>query len=486
MPTKRNKNQIRRSRVKQKKLDGTNGNDKLQKDDQIRAESTPSLESLVEEDKPELQENVLYLQYQNVFNRFNDNQLQVGDETATGEVVRGSDDEVGLSSNNQSDSEEGTGEQISRKKLRKQNKLPLASLKSFSNRPQVIEWFDADARDPYILVSIKSQLNVVPVPAHWSSKREYLSSRRGIEKPAFQLPDYIRSTGIQEMRNNENNLSLRQLQREKVQPKSGRLDIDYQKLHDAFFKFQTKPRLLGFGDVYYEGRETVDQYLNEAKKARPGVISKELRAALGLPENNPNVPPPWIANMKILGKPPAYANMVIPGLDCEYSADGYKSPADFERANESQKTESSLWGSLENVESSDEVSESDAGDDDSEQSDSDLTRRNDDLASSLKGGVDHNINKHDSQKDTPHHNIEPFFPGEHERSSKEPQEDEAQPKELYTVIEPEGSHFPNGLFENKEGYKFAKEEGARESGPSWRQNHEGLISEGEDDLKFTF
>ena len=28
--------------------------------------------------------------------------------------------------------------------------------------------------------------------------------------------------------------------RERVQPKTGKVDIDYQKLHDAFFKFQTK------------------------------------------------------------------------------------------------------------------------------------------------------------------------------------------------------------------------------------------------------
>ena len=29
--------------------------------------------------------------------------------------------------------------------------------------------------------------------------------------------------------------------REKVRPKLGKIDIDYQKLHDAFFKWQTKP-----------------------------------------------------------------------------------------------------------------------------------------------------------------------------------------------------------------------------------------------------
>lgn len=35
----------------------------------------------------------------------------------------------------------------------------------------------------------------------------------------------------------------------------GKLDIDYQVLHDAFFKYQTKPHLSGLGDIYYEGKE---------------------------------------------------------------------------------------------------------------------------------------------------------------------------------------------------------------------------------------
>lgn len=30
----------------------------------------------------------------------------------------------------------------------------------------------------------------------------------------------------------------------------GKIDIDYQKLHDAFFKFQTKPKMTEFGELY--------------------------------------------------------------------------------------------------------------------------------------------------------------------------------------------------------------------------------------------
>jgi hypothetical protein len=42
--------------------------------------------------------------------------------------------------------------------------------------------------------------------------------------------------------------------RERVQPKMGKIDIDYEKLHDALFKFRSKPPLTGFRDMYYEGK----------------------------------------------------------------------------------------------------------------------------------------------------------------------------------------------------------------------------------------
>jgi Domain of unknown function (DUF382) len=48
------------------------------------------------------------------------------------------------------------------------------------------------------------------------------------------------------------------------QGKMGKLDIDYQVLHDAFFKYQTKPNLSGLGELYYEGKEF------EARVSQPG------------------------------------------------------------------------------------------------------------------------------------------------------------------------------------------------------------------------
>jgi Domain of unknown function (DUF382) len=72
----------------------------------------------------------------------------------------------------------------------------------------------------------------VPVPRHWSQKRKYLQGKRGIEKPAFQLPDFIEATGISEMRRayaeKEDAKRLKQKQRDKTRPGMGKLDIDYQ------------------------------------------------------------------------------------------------------------------------------------------------------------------------------------------------------------------------------------------------------------------
>ena len=53
----------------------------------------------------------------------------------------------------------------------------------------------------------------------------------------------------------EETKKLKSKQRSRMQPKMGKLDIDYQVLHDAFFKYQTKPQLTMMGDLYYEGKE---------------------------------------------------------------------------------------------------------------------------------------------------------------------------------------------------------------------------------------
>ena len=88
----------------------------------------------------------------------------------------------------------------------------------------------------------------------------------------------------------------------------GKIDIDYNILHDAFFKHQKKPNMSGHGEIYFEGKE------NEVTdhKFKPGRISSELSEALGIAENQA---PPWIVNMQRYGPPSAYPNLKIPGVN---------------------------------------------------------------------------------------------------------------------------------------------------------------------------
>jgi splicing factor 3B subunit 2 len=74
-----------------------------------------------------------------------------------------------------------------------------------------------------------------------------------VEKPPFDLPEFIKRTGIQEMREalseREEATGLKGKMREKTRPKMGKMEIDYQKLHDAFFRWQTKPKMTIHGDL---------------------------------------------------------------------------------------------------------------------------------------------------------------------------------------------------------------------------------------------
>lgn len=165
-----------------------------------------------------------------------------------GEIIYSDDD-----MESEGDSETEEKKPLSKKKARKMNRLTVAELKQLVKKPEVVEWTDVTAADPRLLLHLKSYRNTVPIPAHWSAKRDYLQGKRGIEKPPFQLPSYIADTGIATMRDaikeKEANMSLKAKTRERVQPKMGKVDIDYQKLHDAFFKFMTKPITTGFGEM---------------------------------------------------------------------------------------------------------------------------------------------------------------------------------------------------------------------------------------------
>ncbi|KAM3536300.1 hypothetical protein MY4038_000458 [Beauveria bassiana] len=317
--TKMTKNQMRRAKKKeQKKAKAENGDktDETPKESEIETAPQEKSEDASEKE-PAVQVEVdsldaydddpAFAAYKEIFTRFN---INTGDEVSKNE----SQEQKGTVLYNDDDDipDEDQQPKLSKKKRKALNTLSVAQLKAIAAVPEVVEWQDVSSTDPRVLVQIKSQRNVVPVPAHWSLKREYLSSKRGIEKSAFRLPQFIAETGIAEMRDavleKQAEQSLKQKQRERVAPKMGRLDIDYQKLYDAFFRFQTKPELTRFGEVYYEGKETEVDY----QHFRPGDLSEATKEALGMP---PGAPPPWLINQQRFGPPPSYPTIKIPGLN---------------------------------------------------------------------------------------------------------------------------------------------------------------------------
>lgn len=285
---------------------------------------------------------------------------------------------------------------MSKRKLKKMTRLSVAELKQLVHRPDVVEMHDVTARDPKLLVQLKAHRNTVQVPRHWCFKRKYLQGKRGIEKPPFNLPDFIKRTGIMEMRaslqDKDESKTLKAKMRERSRPKLGKIDIDYQKLHDAFFKWQTKPRMTIHGDLYYEGKE----FETRLREKKPGDLSEELRTALGMPVGGPSairVPPPWLIAMQRYGPPPSYPNLRVPGLNAPipegcsfgYHAGGWgKPPVDemgkplygdvfgstannADDLHEDASVERTMWGELESEseeESEEEEDEEEGGEGD--------------------------------------------------------------------------------------------------------------------------
>ncbi|KAK5629241.1 hypothetical protein RRF57_004956 [Xylaria bambusicola] len=292
----------------------TNGTSDLEvKNDSTAADGFPA-DGPIEEEYDLDAEDPAFSMFKDVFSKFgasNNDEDAVAKEANAGnqgEVFHDDDDNIP----DEDDENQSGQNKISKKKRKMMSKLSIAELKALVKKPEVVEWQDISSSDPRLLVQIKAQRNVVPVPSHWSLKREYLSSKRGIEKPAFKLPKFIADTGISEMRDavleKQAEQSLKQKQRERVAPKMGKLDIDYQKLYDAFFRFQDKPVLTRFGEVYYEGKE----YETDLRHLRPGELSDGLKEALSIP---PGAPPPWLINQQRFGPPPSYPSLRIPGLN---------------------------------------------------------------------------------------------------------------------------------------------------------------------------
>ncbi|TID27147.1 hypothetical protein CANINC_002756 [Pichia inconspicua] len=318
---KKSKNQIRRERAKLAKLNQTDI--KPTKEFPIKTSlkklaGTHKSENLLSNDVNE----ELLNSFKEVFEKFqpkDEDKQEVRNEIVIVDRIDNVPEEAEHNQQKQNTGNKVASDgELSKRKFKRLYSIPLYMLKAESKRPELVEWMDSNSPDPRLHVYLKTLQNSVDVPTHWSSKKSFLSAKRAIERPPFQLPDFILETGILEMRDttlNEDQTTLKQRMRERVQPKSGQLDIDYDKLYDAFFKYQKKPFLLKFGRLFNENSNIDDiKFKEKLSQVKIGTLSRNLKLALGLIDENGTVLnklPPWYTKFEELGPPPSYPHMKI-------------------------------------------------------------------------------------------------------------------------------------------------------------------------------
>lgn len=345
---------------------------------------------------------------------------------------------------------------MSRKERRRLNRLSIPLLKQLVSRPEVVEVHDVNSSDPKLLVHLKAYRNAVAVPPHWCQKRKYLQNKRGVEKIPFELPSFIASTGISKLRQAQTDKEAAQSDSQRARaimnPKAGRIEIDYHVLHDAFFRYQTRPKMTGHGDLYYEGKEHQVKLLEK----RPGVLSEELMRALGM-VNGKLSPTPWLGNMQRYGPPPSYPNLKIGGVNapipqgCRY---GYqegewgKPPVDdmgtplygdvygTEKTVDDDGEDRTLWGQIEKEE---EESSEEEEDDVEDEEEMDMSGMQSGIASTTS---------HVSGMDTP----QMLQLRKADGTGTETPDSTKAPRQLYQVLEEKKTAVGSGIFGTKHTY----------------------------------
>jgi len=109
-----------------------------------------------------------------------------------------------------------------------------------SERPELVEAEDINSSDPHLLLYLKGYKNTVIVPKNWQHKKKQFYFKRGLYKKIYKLPDFIENTGISKLRDpmaEKNTMRMIKMKiKERMNIRMGKIDIDYEVLHDAFFK----------------------------------------------------------------------------------------------------------------------------------------------------------------------------------------------------------------------------------------------------------
>ena len=191
------KNQKRRLRKKERKKELKQQEPVVKQEPKVKQESAATEDDKIEVEyvgmEPELQDNPLFSEFEDIFKKFASPEELTG---ANGGVEEGAEESEGVKKETPEEDEEGEEDKeneqqeskLSKRQMKKLNRLTVGELKQLVKNPDVVESVDVTAADPKLLCHLKAYRNTVPVPRHWSFKRRYLQGKRGIERPPFQLP----------------------------------------------------------------------------------------------------------------------------------------------------------------------------------------------------------------------------------------------------------------------------------------------------------
>jgi splicing factor 3B subunit 2 len=103
--------------------------------------------------------NPAFAAFSDVFKHFNesaDGLPTVDDGPAKGQVYYSDDEDEDEETVQRAQQRAMADAGMTRRERRQAAKLSVSELKQHVDRPEVVEWFDADARDPRLLVTLKA------------------------------------------------------------------------------------------------------------------------------------------------------------------------------------------------------------------------------------------------------------------------------------------------------------------------------------------
>ena len=123
-------------------------------------------------------------QYNDLIDRFISTNRVLNKEVERLELEKAEQEKAGLKANEEKAIEEEEEPEVkqvklSKRELKKRRRIPVAQLKVLVDRPDLVEAWDVTAKDPLLLLALKSYKNTVLVPKHWSQKRKFLQNKRG-------------------------------------------------------------------------------------------------------------------------------------------------------------------------------------------------------------------------------------------------------------------------------------------------------------------